>query len=113
MSNSEVPNLNKDENENIENKVKDETTKLKEKGKDKEKETSNLLEEDLNILNEAKNNTQRNINNNELFYFIILAIFVFIVSRLVQIKVPTPEQDVFLDEPFIHGIESNETINSI
>ena len=50
MSNSEVPNLNKDENENIENKVKDETTKLKEKSKDKEKETSNLLEEDLNIL---------------------------------------------------------------
>ena len=112
MSNSEIPNLNKDENGNIENKVKDETTKLKEKGKDKEKETSNLLEEDQNILNESKNNNQRNINNNELFYFIILAIFVFIVSRLVQIKVPTPEQDVFLDEPWIHGIESNETINS-
>ena len=92
MSNNEVPNLDKDENENIENKVKEETTKLKEKSKDKEKETSNLLEEDQNILNEAKNNNQRNINNNELIYFIILAIFVFIVSRLVQIKVPTPEQ---------------------
>lgn len=103
MSNIDVSNINK---ETIKNRKED-------KQKDKEKETSNLLDKNNNIGIENIPNYANLEKDYEIFYFLILAVFIFTVYSLTKLK-PTNRgiHSDLLENNFYHEIESNETINS-
>ena len=105
MSNIDVSDINQENNKNL----KDDKQKGP-KDKDKEKETSNLLDKNSNLGQLRMNNFQ---NGNELFYFLLLAVFIFIIFSLTKLK-PRHKRmnNGFLEENIYHEIESNETINS-
>ena len=105
MLNIDVSDINQENNKNL----KDDKQKGP-KDKDKEKETSNLLDKNSNLGQLRMNNFQ---NGNELFYFLLLAVFIFIIFSLTKLK-PRHKRmnNGFLEENIYHEIESNETINS-
>ena len=109
MSNSDVSNLNQEAIKNLKD------SKQKEKEKDKEVETSNLLDKNGNIVPERLNTCVNLQKDNELFYFLLLSAFIFTVYSLTKIK-PINQGDngrIFENNfNIVHGIESNEIINS-
>ena len=83
------------------------------KDKDKEKETSNLLDDKSS--GENSEIPDRLGNESELYCFLLLGSFLFILYSLAKLKSKTQpgiHKDI-LDEPVYHyGIESNETIKN-
>ena len=108
MSNIDISDINQENNKNL----KDDKQKGP-KDKDKEKETSNLLDKNSNLGQIQMNNCANFQNGNELFYFLLLAVFIFIIFSLTKLK-PRHKgmNNGFLEENIYHEIESNETINS-
>ena len=108
MSNIDVSDINQESIKNL----KDETQK-EQKDKDKEKETSNLLDKNNNLGPVQMNTCVNFQKDNELFYFLLLAAFIFTVYSITKIK-PTYRgmNNDFLENNIYHEIESNETINS-
>ena len=87
----------------------------KDKDKDKEKETSNLLDNLDKIAEENEDFPERISNENELFCFLFLGSFLFIMYSLAKLKSkrPTDIHDNNSELPFYeYGIESNETIKN-
>jgi glycosyltransferase involved in cell wall biosynthesis len=108
MSNIDVSDINQETIKNL----KDETQK-EQKDKDKEKETSNLLDKNNNLAPVQMNTCVNFQKDNELFYFLLLAAFIFTVYSLTKIKPPSQGMNNgFLENNVYHEIESNETINS-
>ena len=89
---------------------KNQKQKDKEKDKEKEKETSNLLEE-VNLCKiEEKIDTDGPIEkDNEVYFFLALACFIFIIYRLTKLN---PDNLNNLNKSFICVMETNETINN-
>ena len=85
------------------------------KDKDKEKETSNLLDNREKISGETSDIPDRLGNENELYCFLLLGSFLFIVYSLAKLKSKTPLNihENIIDQTFYeYGIESNETIKN-
>ena len=118
MSVIEVSDINKEEsndNQIQKDKEKDngkEKDKEKDKDKDKEKETSNLLEEASLCKIEKKIDIDCPIEkDNEVYFFVALACFIFIIFRLTKLKL-NPDNPNILNKSFIYVMETNETINN-
>ena len=91
----------------------------KDKDKDKEKETTNLLDETQFLKGEKKilDPYSQLQKDNEAFFFLLLAGFIFLVYYLTKIKVknnplPTGDNPDSIQYVFTHGIESTDLINS-
>ena len=106
MSIINVSDINKEEFHQKKNE------KQKDKDKDKEKETSNLLEENQLPKNEFNKESFCQIEkNNEIFYFLVLAGFIFIIYYITRVKQNYINKNDY-QNPFIHIIETNDTINN-
>ena len=85
------------------------------KDKDKEKETSNLLDNREKISGETSDIPDRLGNENELYCFLLLGSFLFIVYSLAKLKSKKPlniHEDIIDQTFYEYGIESNETIKN-
>jgi glycosyltransferase involved in cell wall biosynthesis len=81
--------------------------------KDKEKETSNLLDKFSQNANEEKIETYCVIEkDNEIFFFVALVCFVFIIYTLTKLKL-NPNDPNNLNRSFIYVVETNETIKNL
>ena len=112
MSSIEVSDISKED-------FKKRQEKQKDKDKDKEKETSNLLDETQLLKGDKKiiepySQLQK---DNELFYFLLLAAFIFLIYCLTKMKEKNNPPPVGIDpnliqNSFVHGIESTDVINN-
>jgi glycosyltransferase involved in cell wall biosynthesis len=109
MSVIDVSDINKEDF----NQDKNEDQKDKEdKEKDKEKETSNLLDKFSRYAKEKKIEAYCLMEkDNEIYFFVVLACFVFIIYTLTKSKL-NPNDRYNLNKSFIYIVETNETINN-
>ena len=118
MSNIDVSDISKEDFKERKEPPKDKD-KGKDKDKDKDKENSNLLEE-TDLLKGGKklidpySELQK---DNEAFFFVLLAGFIFLIYVLTKIKEkknppPSGEDPDSIQNVFLHGIESTDVINS-
>ena len=115
----ETTNLkNKEKKENVSDINKEnniDQDKEIDKDKDKEKETSNLLDNRDRTSGENQDISDRLGNENELYCFLLLGSFLFILYSLAKLKSKTPpgiHPNILNEVTIEYGIESNETIKN-